>query len=334
MLDIKYEEIIGGKFRRLRKNQEIRDLVKETSIDISSLVYPLFIKEGISGREEIKSMKGIYRLSIEESLEEIEKARKLGIKSFLLFGIPLKKDEKGSEAYSKNGIIQKALRRIRESIGKNVLLITDVCLCQYTSHGHCGIVKNGYVVNEETLELLSAIAVTHAEAGADIVAPSAMMDNQVLAIRRALDKAGYSDISIMSYSAKFASVFYAPFREAAYSAPAFGDRKTYQMDFRNPREALREIERDIEEGADIVMVKPALAYLDIISLAKRNFNYPIAAYNVSGEYAMIKLGAEVGLWDEKQAVNEVITAIKRAGADIIISYHALEYAKWKINGEI
>ena len=316
------------RYRRLRRKAALRELVKETTIDVGSLVYPIFVKEGLERPEEIQAMPGIFRYPLEGAVEEIASAKAEGIKAFLLFGIPARKDELGSEAYNRNGIVQRLIRRVRENIGDDIVLITDVCLCQYTSHGHCGVVKNGYVRNDETLELLAAVAVSHAEAGADIVAPSAMMDHQVAAIREALDREGFTDIAIMGYSAKYASAFYAPFREAADSAPRFGDRRSYQMDWRNSREAMREIERDIEEGADIVMVKPALAYLDIISRAKQLFNHPIAAYNVSGEYSLIKYASQKGLLNKKQAICEVLTSIKRAGADIIITYHAREFAKW------
>ena len=315
--------------RRLRRKDALRDLVKETYVDTSSLIYPIFVKEGIEKPEDIPKMNDIRRYPIEDAVNEVAEARELGVNTFLLFGIPLNKDEKGSEAYNKNGIVQRLVRRIRENIGDSVVIITDVCLCQYTSHGHCGLVKNGYVDNDSTLELLSLTALSHVEAGADIVAPSAMMDHQVRAIRETLDREGFTDIAIMSYSAKYASVFYGPFRDAAYSAPRFGDRRSYQMDVRNLREALREIKEDIEEGADIIMVKPALAYLDVISAAKRAFNTPIAAYNVSGEYAMIKIASEFGVFDEKQAVYEILTAIKRAGADIVITYFAKKFAEWR-----
>ncbi len=316
------------RYRRLRRKAALRELVKETTVDVGSLVYPIFVKEGLERPEEIQAMPGIFRYPLEGAVEEIASAKAEGIKAFLLFGIPARKDELGSEAYNRNGIVQRLIRRVRENIGDDIVLITDVCLCQYTSHGHCGVVKNGYVRNDKTLELLAAVAVSHAEAGADIVAPSAMMDHQVAAIREALDREGFTDIAIMGYSAKYASAFYAPFREAADSAPRFGDRRSYQMDWRNSREAMREIERDIEEGADIVMVKPALAYLDIISRAKQLFNHPIAAYNVSGEYSLIKYASQKGLLNKKQAICEVLTSIKRAGADIIITYHAREFAKW------
>lgn len=320
--------------RRLRRREALRDLVKETYVDTSSLVYPIFVKEGIEKLEDIPTMRGIARYPVEDAVNEVAEAREAGIKSFLVFGIPMNKDDRGSEAYNRNGIVQRLVRRIRENIGDSVVIITDVCLCQYTSHGHCGLVKNGYVDNDATLELLSLTALSHAEAGADIVAPSAMMDHQVGAIREALDKEGFTDIAIMGYSAKYASVFYGPFRDAAYSAPKFGDRRAYQMDVRNRREALREIEEDVKEGADIVMVKPALAYLDVISAAKRAFNTPLAAYNVSGEYAMIKAASELGVFDEKQAVYEVLTAIRRAGADLIITYFAKTFAEWRKRGEI
>jgi porphobilinogen synthase len=271
-------------------------------------------------------MPGIFRQSIDNAIEEIEEARDLGIRAVLLFGIPERKDELGSEGYDDNGIIQRALRRIKERVD-GVLLITDVCMCEYTSHGHCGVIEDGEVKNDQTLQYLSRIALSHAKAGADIVAPSDMMDGRVGAIREALDKNGFENVAIMSYSAKYASAFYGPFREAAESAPQFGNRRGYQMDPPNVREALREIALDIEEGADIVMVKPALSYLDVIRAARDGFNHPIAAYNVSGEYSMVKAGGRLGWIDETQVMMEVLTSIKRAGADIIITYFAKEAAR-------
>jgi len=321
-----------ARLRRLRRKTKLRELVKETVIEPSSLIYPIFVKEGLDRPEPINSMPGISRYPVEDAVQEIDEARRLGLNAFLLFGIPLKKDAKGSEAYSREGIVQRLVRRIGESIGDDIIVTTDVCLCQYTDHGHCGIVEDGLVINDETVKLLSLTALTHAEAGADIVAPSSMMDHQVAAIRKALDDAGFTDIAVMGYSAKYASAFYGPFRDAAYSAPRFGDRKNYQMDFRNVREAIREIQADIKEGADIIMVKPALAYLDIIARARRLFNHPLAAYNVSGEYTMVKLAAAAGVMDEKQGVYEVLTAIKRSGADLIISYHAKDLVRWMREG--
>ena len=326
------------RLRRLRSTKHLRDLVSEARVNLSSLVMPLFVKEGLTGREPIDGMPGQERLSIQELIKEVSKLLELGIRSILLFGIPSKKDELGSSAYERDGIIQKAVREVKKCYGEEVIVITDICLCQYTSHGHCGIVleKNGkrIIDNDSTIEVLGKIALSHAEAGADIVAPSDMMDGRVGAIRKTLDEAGYTDTAIMSYSAKYASSLYGPFRSAAYSKPAFGDRRSYQMDPRNSREALREVELDLIEGADIVMVKPASWYLDIISLIKTHFNIPVAAYSVSGEYTMIKLMAEKGLIDEKQAVWEQLHSIKRAGADIIITYYAKEYAKWVKEGQL
>lgn len=312
--------------RRLRRNEIIREIVRETELSVGDLVYPMFIIPGTAVREEIISMPGIFRQSIDNAIEEIEEARDLGIRAVLLFGIPERKDELGSEGYDDNGIIQRALRRIKERVD-GVLLITDVCMCEYTSHGHCGVIEDGEVKNDETLQYLSRIALSHAKAGADIVAPSDMMDGRVGAIREALDKNGFENVAIMSYSAKYASAFYGPFREAAESAPQFGNRRGYQMDPPNVREALREIALDIEEGADIVMVKPALSYLDVIRAARDGFNHPIAAYNVSGEYSMVKAGGRLGWIDETQVMMEVLTSIKRAGADIIITYFAKEAAR-------
>lgn len=312
--------------RRLRRNEFIRSLVRETHITVDDLVYPLFICEGKSIKQEIRSMPGIYRFSIDKALEEIKEALDLGIKAILLFGIPDKKDEIGSSAYSEKGIIQRAVRSIKEKFPE-LIVITDVCLCEYTSHGHCGIVRNGEIDNDLTLEQLARIAVSHAKAGADIVAPSDMMDGRVGRIREALDSEGFTNIAIMSYSVKYCSAFYGPFREAAESAPKFGDRRSYQMDPANAREALREAYLDIEEGADIIMVKPAMPYLDIIKMLKEEFNYPIAAYQVSGEYAMIKAAAKLGYLDEDKILEESLISIKRAGADLIITYFAKKIAE-------
>jgi len=317
-------------FVRLRKNRaspKIRELFSETKISVKDLIMPYFVIEGANKKESIKSMPGIYRLSIENLIKDIKETKDLGINAILLFGVPKKKDLRGILSYSKTGIVQRAVKQIKKKI-KDIVIITDVCLCAYTSHGHCGIVKGREVDNDETIKVLAKIALSHAEAGANFVAPSAMMDGQVKAIREALDKNGFNDVGILAYSAKYASSFYGPFREALDSAPKFGDRKTYQMDFRNSDEALREIEADIKEGADIVMVKPALAYLDIIWRAKQNFDIPIAAYNVSGEYSLVKVGAKADIINEKEITLEILTAIKRAGADLIITYHAKEVAKW------
>jgi len=273
-------------------------------------------------------MPGVFRLSVDLAVKDVEEASELGIPAVILFGIPSKKDDVGSSAYSRDGVIQSAVRRIKSTFGGRVAVITDLCLCEYTSHGHCGIVEGGELLNDETLKVLAKVAVSHAEAGADIVAPSGMVDGQVEAIREALDDAGYSSTAIMAYSAKFASSFYSPFREAADSAPKVGDRRGYQMDYSNPDEAIREISLDVDEGADIVMVKPALAYLDVIRRAKDTFNIPLAAYNVSGEYSLIKAAAERGWVAEKDLTLEILTAIKRAGADLIITYHAKDAVRW------
>lgn len=315
------------RLRRLRRTDKIRDLVSQTELSAEDLIMPYFVIEGSNKTEAIKSMPGVYRLSIDNLLQDIRETRTLGIKAVLIFGVYNKKDELGSGAYGKDGIVQRALRAIKKNI-KDIVLVTDVCLCGYTSHGHCGIVRGGEIDNDATLEVLAKIALSHAEAGADFVAPSAMMDGQVRAIREALDKNEFKDIGILAYSAKYASNFYGPFREALDSNPQFGDRKNYQLDFRNSDEALREISQDIAEGADIIMVKPALAYLDIIYKAKDKFNLPLVAYNVSGEYSLIKTGSSTGFFNEKDIILEILTSIKRAGADLIITYHAKEVARW------
>ncbi len=317
--------------RRLRRTENIRTLVRETHLSVNDLIYPLFICEGKKIKQEIQSMPEVYRFSIDNALEDIKEAVDLGIKAILLFGIPDKKDEVGSSAYTKNGIIQKAIKAIKDRFPE-LVVITDVCLCEYTSHGHCGIIKNGEVDNDSTLEQLAKIAVSHAKAGADIVAPSDMMDGRVGRIREALDDAGFSNVAIMSYSVKYCSAFYGPFREAAESAPKFGDRRSYQMDPANSREALREAYLDIEEGADILMVKPAMPYLDIIKMLRTEFNYPLAAYQVSGEYAMIKAAAKMGWLDEDRILWESLISIKRAGADLIITYFAKKIAKMLLKG--
>ncbi|MDI3478115.1 MAG: porphobilinogen synthase [Thermoanaerobacterium sp.] len=313
--------------RRLRANEVIRRMVKETSVSVDDLIYPMFVVPGENIKEEISAMPGVYRYSVDNLVKEVKEVYDLRIPAVLLFGIPSKKDELGSEAYDDDGIIQKAVKSIKESIPQ-MIVITDVCMCEYTSHGHCGIVRDGYVQNDETVSYIAKIALSHVKAGADIVAPSDMMDGRVKAIRDVLDENGYVNTPIISYSAKYASSFYGPFREAAESAPQFGDRKSYQMDPANSDEALREISLDIEEGADIIMVKPALPYLDIIRRTKDAFNIPIAAYNVSGEYSMIKAASQMGYIDEKSTVLESLTGIKRAGADIIITYFAKDVAKW------
>jgi len=300
-------------------------MFRETRLHRSDLIYPLFIVEGSGIKKEISSMPGQFQMSVDNILRECEELRDLGIASILLFGIPAEKDEVGSGAYDTNGVIQRAVREIKKSFPEMVV-VTDVCLCEYTSHGHCGVVEDGYVHNDKTLDLLVREAISHAEAGADIIAPSDMMDGRIGAIREALDGKGFSDIPIMAYSAKYSSAFYGPFREAAESAPQFGDRRSYQMDFGNTDEAIREIALDIQEGADIVMVKPALSYLDVISRTKASFNIPIAAYNVSGEFSMVKAAAANGWLDGERTMMEILTSIKRAGADTIITYFAKEAA--------
>ncbi|MER3431657.1 MAG: porphobilinogen synthase [Blastocatellia bacterium] len=315
-----------SRLRRLRRSAALRDMFRETSLSVADFIYPLFIVEGENIKKEISSMPGQFQLSIDNVLHECEELRSLGIKSVLLFGIPIEKDEVGSQAYAQDGIIQRAIRAVKQTF-PDMLVITDVCLCEYTSHGHCGIVRDGRIENDETLLLLAREAVSHAESGADIIAPSDMMDGRIDAIRKALDEAGFGETSIMAYSAKFASAFYSPFREAAESAPQFGDRKTYQMDFGNSDEAMREIALDISEGADIVMVKPALSYLDLIRRSKDTFNIPLAAYNVSGEYSMVKAAAASGWLDEEKVIMEILASIKRAGADVIITYFAKDAAR-------
>ncbi|MDR9755387.1 MAG: porphobilinogen synthase [Thermoanaerobacterales bacterium] len=313
--------------RRLRSSENMRRLVRENYLRVDDLVYPLFVMEGTRTKKPVDSMPGVCNLTIDHLLEEVNIVQSLGIAGILLFGIPEYKDSVGSGAYAENGIIQKAVRAIKDKY-PDLLVITDVCLCEYTDHGHCGLVKDGEVINDATLELLTRAAVSHARAGADIVAPSDMMDGRVQSIRHALDNEGFINTPIMSYSVKYASAFYGPFREAAGSAPQFGDRKSYQMDPPNKREALREVEQDIAEGADIIIVKPAMAYMDIIATVKDNFDHPVAAYNVSGEYSMIKAAAQMGWIDEQKITLELLTGMKRAGADIIITYHALDVARW------
>ena len=312
--------------RRLRRTQRLRNLVRETRLSPDAMVYPIFISTGKNVRKEISSMPGQYTMSIDKAVETARETEKLGVGGLLLFGLPHEKDEVGSDAYSESGIIQEALRAIRQNI-KDLLLITDICLCEYTSHGHCGVIKHKDVDNDSTLKLLADTGVSHARAGADMVAPSDMMDGRVAAIRGALDREGFANTPIMAYSAKYASAFYGPFREAVDSAPQFGDRRGYQMDPPNAREALKEIATDIQEGADIVMVKPALAYLDVIARARRMFNVPLAAYQVSGEYSMIEAAARNGWIDRERTILETTTAIKRAGADVLITYYALELAR-------
>ena len=318
--------ILDQRSRRLRRTESLRELVRETRLSTSDLIYPIFVDARITAREEIVSMPGISRLSLSELSEEAKEISALNIPAVLLFGLPEHKDAKGTEAYAHNGIVQNAVRIIKKA-APQLTVVTDVCMCEYTDHGHCGIVNNHTVVNDTTLELLSKTAVSHAEAGADMVAPSAMMDGQVKAIRTALDENGLTEVALMSYSAKYASSFYGPFREAAESAPLWGDRRSYQMDFPNRRDALREIAEDIREGADIVMVKPALSYLDVIRDARVAFRAPLAAYNVSGEYSMVKAAEQRGWIDGKRVTLEILTSIKRAGADIIITYFAKELAR-------
>jgi porphobilinogen synthase len=313
--------------RRLRRTPAIRDLVRETRLQLDDLVYPLFVIAGENIKNPISSMPGCFQLSIGNVLPEVREVVRLGIKAILLFGIPAHKDPAATGAYDHEGIVQMAVRAIKDEFPE-LVIITDVCLCEYTDHGHCGVVQEGEVLNDVTLELLAKMAVTHAESGADIVAPSDMMDGRVAAIRNALDDEGLTDTILMSYSSKFASAFYGPFREAAESAPAFGDRKTYQMDPANGEEAVREALLDIEEGADMIMVKPAIPFLDVIHAVKQETKFPLAAYNVSGEYAMIKAAAANGWLDEQRAVLEAVTGIKRAGADLIITYHAKDIAAW------
>jgi len=323
--------------RRLRATPAIRGMVRETELNARDFIYPLFVRHG-EGRNEIRSMPGVYQLSVEESLREAEAAMRSGVSAVILFGIPAEKDPIGLENFASDGIVQQAIRAIKKEIPEMVV-VTDICLCEYTDHGHCGILNTGehfqaglpegYVLNDPTLDILAKVAVSHAECGADIVAPSGMMDGMVASIREALDASGYENLPIMSYSVKYASSFYGPFREAAEGAPKFGDRKSHQMDPANVREALREAALDIDEGADMLMVKPALAYLDVIRVVKDAYpELPLVAYNVSGEYSMIKAAAQNGWIDEVKATLETLTSIKRAGADLIITYHALDAAKW------
>jgi porphobilinogen synthase len=314
------------RLRRLRRTEGLRALAREISLTPEDFIYPLFVRPGRNVREPISSMPGQFRLTVDRLEAEVEEIVRLGIRAVLLFGLAERKDPEAREAWEENGLVPQAIRRIK-AIAPELVVITDVCVCAYTDHGHCGIVRDGRVDNEATLALLARMALAHAAAGADLVAPSAMMDGQVRAIREALDEAGFVDVGIMAYSAKFASAFYGPFREAADSAPRFGDRRSYQMDPPNAREALREIERDIAQGADIIMVKPALAYLDVIRRARERFDHPLAAYNVSGEYSMVKAAAQMGWLDEERAMMEILIAIKRAGADRIITYFAKEAAR-------
>jgi len=312
--------------RRMRKNEQLRSMVRETTLSPKDFIYPLFVVEGKGVKKPIKSMPGVFQMSLENIVKESKEVYKLGIPAVILFGIPKKKDDVGSEAYNPKGIVQQAIKRIKKAC-PDLLVITDVCLCEFTDHGHCGIIRDGYLQNDETLELLAQSALSHAAAGADMVAPSDMMDGRVMAIRDILDESGYGNIPIMSYAAKYASAYYGPFRDVAESAPKFGDRRSYQMDPANSTEALREVALDVEEGADIVMVKPALSYLDIIYKIKDKFDLPVAAYNVSGEFSMIKAAAKLGYIDGERVMMETLLSMKRAGADIIITYFAKEAAK-------
>lgn len=313
--------------RRLRQNSTMRSLVRETTVLPSELIYPIFVTEGRDIKEEIPSMPGVYNYSVDRLDEIMEQVVNSGISGVMIFGVPVHKDSKGSEAYRWDGIAQKGIKYIKNHY-PDIVVVADICLCAYTNHGHCGIVNEGEILNDETLPYLAEMALTCVQAGADMVAPSDMMDGRVEYIRKVLDNNNFKNVPIMAYSAKYASAYYGPFRDAAHSAPKFGDRKTYQMDFANVKEAMREISNDIEEGADIVMVKPALAYLDVIKEASQRFDTPVAAYNVSGEYAMVKAAALSGWIDEKRIVLENLYAIKRAGANIIITYHAIEAAQW------
>lgn len=312
--------------RRLRRNEQLRRIVRETRVTADDLLYPMFVSEEATSRE-IPSMPGIRRLCLDDLCREAEQAAAMGLSAIMLFGIPNEKDEVGSQGYAEEGVIPRAIQAVRRTVGDSLLIVPDVCLCEYTSHGHCGVIEDGTVANDPTLDLLARAALVYAQAGADIIAPSDMMDGRVGAIRAELDKHGLTHIPIMAYSAKFASGFYGPFREAADSTPKFGDRRAYQMDPANRLESMREIELDIEEGADIVMVKPGLAFLDILRDARDRFDTPLAIYNVSGEYSMVKAAARNGWIDEQRVVEEILTAFKRAGADIILTYHALDFVR-------
>jgi porphobilinogen synthase len=313
--------------RRLRRNESLRGLVRETRLSAAGLIYPMFVCSGQKVHQEVNSMPGVFQQSPDEIVEECREVESLGIPGVILFGLPEKKDPRGSSSTAANGVVQRAIEAIRKAKLK-LLVITDVCLCEYTDHGHCGVIENGEVANDATLDILAQQAVSHARAGADIIAPSDMMDGRVGVIREALDEHKFENISILAYAAKYSSAFYGPFREAAQSTPQFGDRRGYQMDPANAREALREVELDLEEGADMVMVKPALSYLDIIRRVRDEFDVPVAAYNVSGEYAMVKAAAQKGWLDEQRVVLEILTSIQRAGAEIILTYHAKDAARW------
>ena len=313
--------------RRLRRSEELRGLVRETRLTTAGLIYPMFVCPGTKVRKEVSSMPGVYQQSADQIVEECREVESLGIPGVILFGLPESKDARGTSSTSAQGVVQRAIEAIRKANLK-LLVITDVCLCEYTDHGHCGVIENGEVANDATLPILAAQALSHASAGADIVAPSDMMDGRVAAIREALDEHKFQDIAILAYAAKYCSGFYGPFREAADSAPQFGDRRSYQMDPGNVREALKEVAMDLEEGADIVMVKPALPYLDVIRRVRERFDVPVGAYNVSGEYAMVKAASQKGWLDEKRVALEILTGIQRAGADIILTYHAKDVARW------
>ncbi len=319
-----------SRLRRLRDMPALRGMVSETRINVQDLVYPIFVTHGRNVKAKVASMPDIFQLSLDNLIPEIDEVSRRHIPAVLLFGLPHRKDAMGTEAYEPNGIVQEAIRVIKQT-APDLLVIADTCLCEYTDHGHCGVIDNGVVDNDSSLELLAKTAISQVEAGADVVGPSAMMDGQVATIRAALDGRGFTDVPIMGYSAKYASGFYGPFRDAAGSTPQFGDRSGYQMDPANSRQAMREIEQDVDEGADIVMVKPALAYLDVVAKARERFDLPLAAYNVSGEYSMIKAASQKGWLDERRIVMEVLTSIKRAGADILITYFAKDVADW-LNG--
>ncbi|MDR4889129.1 porphobilinogen synthase [Fredinandcohnia sp. QZ13] len=321
------EKLQFARHRRLRQSANMRALVRETHLHTDDLIYPLFVVEGENKKVEVSSMPGVYNISLDLLQQELDEIVELGIKSVILFGVPNDKDEVGTGAYHNHGIVQEATRLIKEK-HPELIVIADTCLCEYTSHGHCGVIENGEILNDPSLELLAKTAVSQAKAGADIIAPSNMMDGFVTAIRHGLDEAGFENVPIMSYAVKYSSAFYGPFRDAAGSAPSFGDRKTYQMDYANRLEALREAESDIEEGADFLIVKPALSYLDIVRDVKNHFNAPVVAYNVSGEYSMIKAAAQNGWINEKEIVMEMLIGMKRAGADLIITYHSKDVARW------
>ncbi len=315
------------RMRRLRVSPAVRSMVRETHLTPADFIYPLFVVHGRDVREEINSMPGVFHLSIDQLADEARSIAGLGIPSVILFGLPASKDAIGSENFASDGIVQQAIRAIKD-VQPDLVVMTDVCMCEYTDHGHCGIVRDGQVINDETLDILGRVAISHAEAGADVVAPSGMMDGMVRAIRQALDGSGYQDVSVLSYAVKYASSFYGPFRDAAQSPPQFGDRHSYQMDPANVREALREAQLDVDEGADMLMVKPALAYMDVIRRVRDAYNLPLAAYNVSGEYSMVKAAAAKGWLDERKVVLETLTGIKRAGADMILTYHAKDASRW------